>query len=195
MFWHRLVPWRWERAASGSASKACFTRLSWPKCPDTPSTSRSTKRSTPPARRLLRRRALPAVLLRQAGRAVADPGTYFRLQLIGFFEGVGSERGIAWRVADSLSLRRFLGYGLDEETPDHVALSRTRRLLDAETHQAVCSWVLERLAAAGLLRGKTIGVDATARSQCRDALDLAARHRQELSRVLAQAGRGEWRSD
>lgn len=95
------------------------------------------------------------------GRPSLTPGTYFRLQLIGFFEGVGSERGIAWRVADSLSLRRFLGYGLDEATPDHVTLSRTRRLLDAETHQAVFIWVLERLAQAGLLRGKTIGVDAT----------------------------------
>lgn len=64
-------------------------------------------------------------------------------------------------MADSLSLRRFLGYELDEATPDHVMLSRTRRLLDAETHQAVFSWVLGRLAEAGLLRGKTIGVGAT----------------------------------
>ena len=95
------------------------------------------------------------------GRPSLAPGVYFRLQLIGFFEGVNSERGIAWRVADSLSLRCFLGYGLDEATPDHVTLSRTRRLLDAETHQAIFSWVLERQAAAGLLKGKTIGVDAT----------------------------------
>ena len=95
------------------------------------------------------------------GRPSLAPGVYFRLQLIGFFEGVNSERGIAWRVADSLSLRCFLGYGLDEATPDHVTISRTRRLLDAETHQAIFSWVLERLAAAGLLKGKTIGVDAT----------------------------------
>ena len=95
------------------------------------------------------------------GRPSLAPGVYFRLQLIGFFEGVDSERGIAWRVADSLSLRRFLGYGLDEATPDHVTISRTRRLLDAETHQAVFRWVLERLAGAGLLKGKTIGVDAT----------------------------------
>lgn len=95
------------------------------------------------------------------GRPSLAPGVYFRLQLIGFFEGVNSERGIAWRVADSLSLRCFLGYGLDEATPDHVTISRTRRLLDAETHQAIFSWVLERLAAAGLLQGKTSGVDAT----------------------------------
>ena len=95
------------------------------------------------------------------GRPSLAPGVHFRLQLIGFFEGVDSERGIAWRVADSLSLRRFLGYGLDEATPDHVTISRTRRLLDAETHQAVFGWVLEQLARAGLLKGKTIGVDAT----------------------------------
>jgi len=95
------------------------------------------------------------------GRPSLAPGVYFRLQLIGFFEGVDSERGIAWRVADSLSLRRFLGYGLAEVTPDHVTISRTRRLLDTDTHQAVFRWVLERLAGAGLLKGKTIGVDAT----------------------------------
>ncbi len=73
------------------------------------------------------------------GRPSLTPSTYCRLQLIGFFEGVCSEHGIAWRLADSLSLRRFLGYGLDEATPDHVTLSRTRRPLDAETHQAVFS--------------------------------------------------------
>ncbi len=95
------------------------------------------------------------------GRPSLAPGVDFRLQLIGFFEGANSERGIAWRVSDSLSLRRFLGYGLDEATPDHVTLSRTRRLLDAEMHQAIFSWVLERPASAGLLKGKTIGVDTT----------------------------------
>ena len=80
------------------------------------------------------------------------PGVYFRLQLIGFLEGVDSERGIAWRVADSLSLRHFLGYGLDEATPDHVTISRTRRLLDAGSHQAVFAWVLVQLARPRLRR-------------------------------------------
>ena len=61
------------------------------------------------------------------GRPSLAPGVYFRLLLIGFFEGIGSERGIAWRVADSFSLRRFLKYGLEEATPDHVTISRTRR--------------------------------------------------------------------
>jgi transposase len=69
------------------------------------------------------------------GRPSLAPGVYFRLMLIGFFEGIDSERGIAWRVADSLSLRQFLGYGIDENTPDHVTISRTRRLLEAGTHK------------------------------------------------------------
>ena len=95
------------------------------------------------------------------GRPSLPPGQYFRLMMIGFFEGLDSERGIAWRVADSLTLRQFLSIELDERTPDHVTISRTRRLIDAETHQKVFSWVLERLAQAGLIKGKTIGVDST----------------------------------
>jgi transposase len=95
------------------------------------------------------------------GRPSLPPGQYFRVMMIGFFEGLDSERGIAWRLADSLTLRQFLSIGLDEKTPDHVTISRTRRLIDAEKHQRVFSWVLERLAQAGLIKGKTIGVDST----------------------------------
>src|SRR5437660_2131003 len=95
------------------------------------------------------------------GRPSLPPGQYFRIMMIGFFEGLDSERGIAWRLADSLTLRQFLSIGLDENTPDHVTISRTRRLIDAETHQGIFSWVLERLAQAGLIKGKTIGVDST----------------------------------
>ena len=95
------------------------------------------------------------------GRPSLAPGVYFRTLLIGFFEGIGSERGIAWRVADSLSLRRFLKYGLNEATPDHVTISRTRRLIDEGTHQAVFTFVLTEVAKRGLLKGKTIGIDAT----------------------------------
>jgi transposase len=95
------------------------------------------------------------------GRPSLAPGVYFRLMLVGFFEGLDSERGIAWRVADSLSLREFLGYGIDESTPDHVTISRTRRLLDPETHQKVFGWALQQLAQAGLVKGKTMGVDST----------------------------------
>src|SRR5688572_3666223 len=95
------------------------------------------------------------------GRPSLAPGVYFRLMLLGFFEGIDSERGIAWRAADSLSLRQFLHYGIDEATPDHVTISRTRRLIGEETHRQVFGWVLQRLAQGGLIKGKTIGVDST----------------------------------
>jgi transposase len=95
------------------------------------------------------------------GRPSLPPGQYFRIMMIGFFEGLDSERGIAWRLADSLTLRQFLSVGLDEKTPDHVTISRTRRLIPAATHQRIFSFVLEQLAQAGLIQGKTIGVDST----------------------------------
>ena len=89
------------------------------------------------------------------------PTRYFRLLLLGYFEGLDSKRGIAWRAADSLSVRSFLGLELHEAPPDHSTVSRTRRLIDLETHQAVFTWVLQRLADASLVTGKTIGIDAT----------------------------------
>ena len=95
------------------------------------------------------------------GRPSLTPGTYFRSLLIGYFEGIDSERGIAWRAADSLGLRQFLQIGLDEKTPDHSTISRTRRLIDVETHRKVFGWVLGVLADQGLLKGKIVGVDAT----------------------------------
>ena len=95
------------------------------------------------------------------GRPSLLPGRYFRLLLIGYFEGQDSERGIAWRTADSLSLRAFLGLGLEEATPEHSTISRTRRRIDLETHRAVFTWVLQVLAQADLVKGLTVGVDAT----------------------------------
>ena len=95
------------------------------------------------------------------GRPSLPPAVYFRLLLIGYFEGIDSERGIAWRVADSLALREFLGLSLSDATPDHSTISRTRRLLAVETHQEVFAWVLGVLAQRGLLKGKVLGVDAT----------------------------------
>jgi transposase len=95
------------------------------------------------------------------GRPGLTPGIYFRSLMIGYFEGIESERGIAWRLQDSLSLRRFVGIALDEDTPDHSTISRTRRLIDLETHRQVFSWVLGLLADRGLLQGKRIGIDAT----------------------------------
>ena len=95
------------------------------------------------------------------GRPSLPPGRYFRLMLLGYFEGLGSERGMAWRAADSLAIRSFLGLDLDETAPDHSTISRTRRLIDVETHQRVFTWVLEQLVKEGLLVGKTLGIDAT----------------------------------
>src|ERR1700682_6287251 len=95
------------------------------------------------------------------GRPSLVPGIYFRLLLIGYFEGIDAERGIAWRAADSFGLRRFLGIGLDEQTPDHSTISRTRRLIDVETHRKVFFWILELLRDKGLVKGKTVGIDAT----------------------------------
>ena len=95
------------------------------------------------------------------GRPGQAPGIYFRLLLIGYFEGLDSERGIAWRAADSFALRDFLGVSLDKAPPDHSTISRTRRLIDLETHRAIFTWVLQGLATAGLVKGKTIGIDAT----------------------------------
>jgi transposase len=95
------------------------------------------------------------------GRPSLTPGIYFRLLLVGYFEGIDGERGIAWRAADSLGLRKFLGIGLDERTPDHSTISRTRRLIDVETHRKVFFWILELLRDRGLLKGKTVGIDAT----------------------------------
>ncbi len=95
------------------------------------------------------------------GRPSLLPGIYFRSLLIGYFEGIEAERGIAWRLADSLALRSFLGISLTESTPDHSTISRTRRLMDLETHSQVFSWVLALLADRGLIQGKRIGIDAT----------------------------------
>jgi transposase len=83
------------------------------------------------------------------------------LLLIGYFEGIDSERGIAWRAADSLALRDFLGVSLEAAPPDHSTISRTRRLIALETHRAVFGWILQCLSTAGLVKGKTIGIDAT----------------------------------
>ena len=95
------------------------------------------------------------------GRPSLPPGQYFRLLLVGYFEGIDAERGIAWRAADSLAVRRFVRLGIEDKAPDHSTISRTRRLIDVETHRAVFTWVQQRLVEVGLLKGKTIAIDAT----------------------------------
>src|ERR1700689_4280061 len=95
------------------------------------------------------------------GRPSLAPGRYFRLLLVGYFEGIDSERGMAWRASDSLAVRSFLRLPVDEPPPDHTTISRTRRVIDLESHRAGFTGVQQRLVAAGLLKGKTIAIDAT----------------------------------
>jgi transposase len=113
--------------------------------------------------------------------------------LIGYFEGIDSERGIAWRVGDSLGLRHFLGFALTDNVPDHSTISRTRRLIDLETHEAVFTWVLKRLAEADLLKGKTVGIDATtleANAAMRSIVrrDTGESYEAFLTRLAAESG-------
>jgi transposase len=127
------------------------------------------------------------------GRPSLAPAVYFRLMLIGYFEGIDSERGMAWRVADSLGLRRFLGYSLTDSTPDHSTISRNRRLIDLETHEAVFTWVLKVLAQEGLLKGKTIGIDATtleANAAMRSIVrrDTGESYQEFLTRLAKESG-------
>jgi len=96
-----------------------------------------------------------------SGRPSLTPGTYFRMLLLGYFEGIDSERGIAWRAADSLSCRKYLGYDLSEQTPDHSTVSRTRRLYSVEIHRAVLQWVLKILRKHGLADGQSVCIDGT----------------------------------
>src|SRR5690349_18889710 len=127
------------------------------------------------------------------GRPSLPPGRYFRMLLIGYFEGIDSERGLEWRCADSLSLREFLRLGEREAVPDHSWLSRTRARLPLEVHDAVFSWVLGRLAERGLIQGERIGVDAStmeANAALRAIVrrDTGEGYREMLSRMAKESG-------
>ena len=125
------------------------------------------------------------------GRPGLTPGIYFRSLMIGYFEGIESERGIAWRLKDSLSLRGFLGIALDEDTPDHSTISRTRRLIDVETHKQVFAWVLGLLADRGLVQGKRIGIDATTLEASAAMRSIVRRDTgRELQRISNWFGQG-----
>jgi transposase len=95
------------------------------------------------------------------GRPSIAPGVYFRMLFVGYFEGLGSQRGIAWRCADSLSLRAFLGVGLTQGTPEHSSMTRIRQRLPEEVFAQVFTFVLAVAVEHGLVKGKTIAVDAT----------------------------------
>ena len=97
----------------------------------------------------------------KGGRPGVAPGVYFRCLLVGYFEGIDSERGIDWRCNDSSSLKLFLGIPVNKAAPDHSTISRTRRLIDIETHAEVFTYILKILANHDLIQGKTTGVDST----------------------------------
>jgi transposase len=97
----------------------------------------------------------------EGGRPSIPPGRYFRMLFVGYFEGIDSQRGIAWRCSDSLSLRGFLGLRPTQNSPDHSSLTRIRKRLPLEVHEQVFLFVLEVAAEQGLLRGRTVAVDAT----------------------------------
>src|SRR5271157_1289791 len=95
------------------------------------------------------------------GAPSLPPGRYFRMHMIGYFEGIDSERGLAWRCADSYSLRDFLRLSNLEKVPDHSWLSRTRSRLPHEAHEKVFGWVLKLVAERGLVNGERLGVDGS----------------------------------
>jgi transposase len=127
------------------------------------------------------------------GRPGIPPGVYFRMLLVGYFEGIGSQRGIAWRCADSLSLRDFLGIALSEDTPDHSSLTRVRERLPLDAHAAVFQFVLQAAEQHGLLQGKTIAVDATtleANAAMKSIVrrDTGEDWREYIKRLMREAG-------
>lgn len=127
------------------------------------------------------------------GRPSLPPGRYFRMHLVGYFEGIDSERGLEWRCADSLSLREFLRLGTIERVPDHTWLSKTRSRLPLEVHEAIFTWVLQRLAEHGLIQGDRIGVDAST-MEANAALRAIVRretgegYREMLKRLAKESG-------
>jgi transposase len=127
------------------------------------------------------------------GRPSLPPGRYFRMHLVGYFEGIDSERGLEWRCSDSLSLREFLRLGTTEPVPDHSWLSKTRSRLPLEVHEAVFAWVVRRLAEHGLVKGERIGVDAStmeANAALRAIVrrDTGEGYREMLGRLAEESG-------
>jgi len=127
------------------------------------------------------------------GAPSVPPGRYFRMHLVGYFEGIDSERGIEWRCSDSLSLREFLRLEARERVPDHSWLSKTRSRLAHEVHAEVFGWALALIADAGLVKGERIGVDAStmeANAALRSIVrrDSSEGYREMLERLAAQSG-------
>lgn len=129
----------------------------------------------------------------EIGRPSLPPGTYFRMLFVGYFEGLDSQRGIAWRCADSFSLRAFLAIPFNEASPDHSSLTKIRQRLPEVVHEQVFAHVLAIAHEKNLLRGKTIGVDSTtleANAAMRAIVrkDTGEDYKAYLKRLAAEAG-------
>ncbi len=127
------------------------------------------------------------------GAPSLPPGRYFRMHMIGYFEGIDSERGIVWRCSDSYSLRDFLRLGNRDKVPDHSWLSKTRSRLPHEVHEQVFGWVLALVAEGGLVKGERIGVDGStmeANAALRTIVrrDSGETYRQMLTRMAQESG-------
>ncbi len=127
------------------------------------------------------------------GRPSIPPGVYFRMILVGYFEGIASQRGIAWRCSDSRSLAEFLGIPIDQVTPDHSTLSRTHGRLPLEVHEEVFVFVLKMATEKKLLKGKTVGVDSTtleanAAMKSIERKDTGEDWKEYLTRLANEAG-------
>jgi len=133
----------------------------------------------------------PAYSQRSDGRPGIDPVVYFKMLMVGFFENLPSERAIAARCEDSLAVRAFLGYGLDEATPDHSSLSVIRYRLPAEVYQAVFELILKALKECGLLKGRHVGIDSSVIEANASLKSLVVRNTEEAYwdyvKKLAQA--------
>ena len=154
--------WRWRWASVRACGRRC---CSWRRA----RSARPSIRSTGALDKLLREdgfdefaeEACAEFYAGNVGRPGIPPGVYFRVLMVGYPEGISSERGIAWRCRDSFSLREFLGYDPTENPPDHSSLSKTRKRLSVEAHVAVFARVLRLVDESGLLGGGTLGVDST----------------------------------
>lgn len=127
------------------------------------------------------------------GAPSLPPGRYFRMHMIGYFEGIDSERGIVWRCSDSYSLRDFLRLGNRDKVPDHSWLSKTRSRLPHEMHEQVFGWVLALVAEGGLVKGERIGVDGStmeANAALRTIVrrDSGETYRQMLTQMAQESG-------
>jgi transposase len=137
--------------------------------------------------------ACQAYYARTMGAPSVPPGRYFRMHMVGYFEGIDSERGIEWRCSDSLSLREFLRLETPDRVPDHSWMSKTRGRLPHEVHERVFGWVLALIAERGLVRGERIGVDAStleANAALRAIVrrDTGEGYREMLERMAQESG-------